>query len=398
MSLHHLTADPLLARILRRGRSLFAADLDRHQSALRAELDGARVLVIGAGGSIGSAFTRQVAAYPLAALHLVDLNENTLVEVVRDLRSAEVRLPPDLRSLSIDLGGEEFARFAAAHGPWDHVVNFSAMKHVRAERDPFSLMRMIDVNVGALHRAFDRVGPARRLFSVSTDKSVRPANLMGATKNLMERVLFCRRGGIASSARFANVAFSAGSLLEGFELRLAKGQPLAAPLDVRRYFISAEEAGQLCLLAAFVAGPCEVFFPRLDPRDDLLSFADIARAVLEARGLEPQPCADEAEAKAMLGRDPRRWPCLFSPSDTTGEKMAEEFWREAETPDFSRFAEIGVIREPAADRAEIDAFLDEIAALRRRPVWDKAEIVAALARAVPDLDHAELGRNLDQKM
>lgn len=398
MSLHHHTADPLLARILGRDHSLFAADLARHQDAIAAELAGARVLVIGAGGSIGAAFVRQLAGYRPAALHLVDLNENTLVEVIRDLRSGPVPPPPDLRSLSIDFGSEEFTRFAAACGPWDHVVNFAAMKHVRAERDPYSLMRMIDVNVGALHRALDWVGPARRIFSVSTDKSVRPANLMGATKNLMERVLFCRDGTLATSARFANVAFSAGSLLEGFEQRLAKGQPLAAPSDVRRYFISSEEAGQLCLLAAFTGGEHEVFFPRLTPDEDLLSFADIARAVLAAHGLEALPCADETEAKAALGRDPRHWPCLFSPSDTSGEKMAEEFHRIGEQPDFNRFAAIGVVRERTARREEIDDFLAEIAALRQRPTWDKAEIAAAIARAVPDLDHAERGRSLDQKM
>ena len=398
MTLHHHTADPLLARILGRDRSLFAADLARHQDGISAELSGARVLVIGAGGSIGAAFVRQLAAFRPAALHLVDLNENTLVEAIRDLRSGEVAPPDDLRSLSIDFGSDEFARFAAACGPWDHVVSFAAMKHVRAERDPYSLMRMIDVNVGALHRALDWIGPARRIFSVSTDKSVRPANLMGATKNLMERVLFCRDGTIASSARFANVAFSAGSLLEGFEQRLAKSQPLAAPSDVRRYFISAEEAGQLCLLAAFTAAPREVFFPRLSPDEDLLSFADIARAVLAARGLEALPCADEAEAKAAMGRDPGRWPCLFAPSDTSGEKMAEEFHRDGEHPDFDRFAAIGVAREAPARREEIDSFLAEIAALRRQPVWDKAAIAAAIARAVPDLDHAERGRSLDQKM
>jgi len=398
MSLHHHTADPLLARILGRDRPLFATDLERHQAAITAELAGARVLVIGAGGSIGAAFVRQLALYRPAALHLVDLNENTLVEAIRDLRSGEVPPPDDLRSLSIDFGGEEFARFAAACGPWDHVISFAAMKHVRAERDPYSLMRMIDVNVGALHRALDRVGPARRIFSVSTDKSVRPANLMGATKNLMERVLFCREGVIAASARFANVAFSAGSLLEGFELRLAKGQPLAAPSDVRRYFISAEEAGQLCLLAAFTGQAREVFFPRLTPDEDLMSFADIARAVLAARGLEALPCADEAEAKAALGRDPHRWPCLFAPSDTTGEKMAEEFHRDGERPDFDRFTAIGVVREAVAERGAIDAFLAEIEALRRRPVWDKAAITAAIARAVPELEHAERGRSLDQKM
>lgn len=400
MTGHFDATDPLLARILGRQRSLFADDVAAHAGELTAAIGGARVLVVGAAGSIGGAFVKQVVGYRPKALHLVDLNENTMVEVVRELRSDRVVLPEDLRTVTVDFGSVEFHRFVEACGPYDMVFNFSAMKHVRSERDVFSLMRMIDVNVRALDDflAQPAAGTLRRAFSVSTDKSVRPVNLMGATKNLMERVLFARSEQLAAtSARFANVAFSAGSLLEGFEMRLAKGQPIAAPIDVKRYFISHEEAGQLCLLAGCLGQSREVFFPKMTPTEDLMGFADIATAFLRQRGLEPLPCASEEEAKATASAA-GRWPCWFSRSDTTGEKAFEEFHRDSDAVDRDRFAEVAVVREAPIDRAALDRFLDTIRRLRQSPDWRKDAVVDAVRAAVPELEHVELGRNLDQKM
>lgn len=388
----------LHARILKRTRSMFADDVADNAARLRDAIGGARVLVIGAAGSTGSAFVRQLIPYGPAALHLVDINENSLVELVRDLRSSKPGMPGEFRTASIDFGGAEFRRFAAAGGPYDYVANFSALKHVRAERDPYSLMRMIDVNVRALHDWLDHMGPDTRMFSVSTDKSVRPENLMGATKALMENVLFCRDAPHAATARFANVAFSAGSLLEGFGYRLAKGQPISAPSDVRRYMMSESEAGQLCLLTAFLAGHREIYFPRLNPSTDLVSFADIAEAFLEEHGYRPIRCASEEEARSLVGAEPGAWPCFFSASDTTGEKPVEEFSRDGEAPDTESYGEIAILRAPPASRDALEKFLAEIAAIRRGDVWDKAEITAALRRAVPDLRHEELGRSLDAKM
>ncbi|MBM3566841.1 MAG: NAD-dependent epimerase/dehydratase family protein, partial [Alphaproteobacteria bacterium] len=266
MTIHFDSRDPLLARILGRSRSLFADDVAANAAFLKAAINGARILVIGAAGSIGAAFVKQLAAFNPASLHLVDIDENDLVELVRDLRSSPLNLPPDFRTVTADFAGPEFLRYARENAPYDVLANFSALKHVRAERDVYSLARMIEVNVAALDRCLgqsDGLG-FKRVFSVSTDKCVRPANLMGASKNLMEKVLFSRGGSfIATSARFANVAFSAGSLLEGFERRLAKGQPIAGPSDVKRYFISHEEAAQLCLLACFLGEDRQVFFPKL---------------------------------------------------------------------------------------------------------------------------------------
>jgi hypothetical protein len=263
-------------------------------------------------------------------------------------------------------------------------------------------MRMVEVNVLALASWLDSP-PSRkipRLFSVSTDKSVRPENLMGATKNLMERVLFAKSGrAICTSARFANVAFSAGSLLEGFENRFAKGQPIAAPSDVKRYFITHEEAGQLCLLAAFLGQSREVIFPKLDLKADLLGFDEIAIAFLAEKGFEPLLCENEAKAKACMKERPaKRWPCVFAPSDTSGEKSVEEFFRLSDQLDLTRFQAAGVAREAKPDEAVLDAFLADIRRLRKGRGWSKDDIARILQEAVPELAHVERGRSLDQKM
>lgn len=394
--------DPLLAKLLGRSESLFAADVAHHADDIAAIASESRILIVGAAGSIGQAFTKQLLPFRPKALHLVDLNENMLVELVRDLRSGDMPLPKDFATYSIDFSGPEFPAMAKAMGPFDVFLNFSALKHVRAERDPFSLMRMIEVNVAALSSFL--ADPAsqglKRAFSVSTDKSVRPENLMGATKNLMERVLFLHSDRLtANSARFANVAFSAGSLLEGFEYRLQKRQPIAAPCDVKRYFISHAEAGQLCLLGAFLCDNRDVVFPKLNPQDHLMSFEAIARAFLASQGYEPLECENEDEARARFKSCPTgRWPCVFAPSDTTGEKLAEEFLRPSDRPDMSRFKEAGVVGESRPDAKPLSDFLAAVQATKDRGFWNKEELAQAVRAAVPDLVHEERGRSLDQKM
>ncbi|MCC7015880.1 MAG: polysaccharide biosynthesis protein [Rhodospirillales bacterium] len=400
MTVRFDTRDPLLARVLGRARSLFADDVTTNATRLAEAIAGRRLLVVGAAGSIGAAFVKEVAVRDPAALHLVDIDENGLVELVRDLRSAPRPLPGDFRTVTADFAGIEFNRFVADHVPYDVFANFSAVKHVRAERDVYSLLRMVEVNIAALDRFLARADAHgfARIFSVSTDKSVRPVSLMGATKNLMEKALFSRPGGFtATSARFANVAFSAGSLLEGFENRLAKGQPLSAPNDVRRYFISHEEAAQLCLLACFLGRDREVFFPKLAATEHLISFPDIASLLLAERGLEALPCASEEEAR-RFAPPPGRWPCYFSPSDTSGEKLEEEFFRREDILDLESFRAAGVVREEVVARRTIDSFLAAIQAIRAGPVWRKQDIAAAIRAAVPELDHVERGRDLDQKM
>ena len=425
---------------------MFAEDLEVHRAQIEACIRGARIMVIGAAGSIGSAFVRQLVSFRPAALHMVDISENNLVEVVRDLRSALISLPEDFKTFAVAMGSLEFDRLldaerASDRGGYDYVINFSALKHVRSEKDPFSLMRMVHTNVVAVKALLDRlVGTfTRKHFSVSSDKAANPANIMGATKIFMERVLLTYADRIPfSTARFANVAFSDGSLLHGFLQRLAKGQPFAAPYDVRRYFISHEEAGQLCLLSCFLGENRDIYFPKLDEGSDLLTFAEIAVMVLEAHGFEPDLCASEEEAKEkatrmMQGaegmgqannfnrdRDPINstmnfrapqnakikdltpngsWPCYFFASDTTGEKPYEEFYTVADAVNLDRYRQMGVISQPPwTDREKIDQALAAFARIREQNLWRKEDMVEAIKIIVPELDHEEKGKNLDQKM
>lgn len=395
----------LLEKILRRKESLFLSDMGDRESELRRAVSGARVLVIGAAGSIGSAFVRQLVPYRPGALHLVDISENNLVEVVRDLRSSLAVLPEDFKTFAVAMGSLEFDRLLDVEKDYDYVVNFSALKHVRSERDPFSLMRMFRTNVEAVKELVERLAGTsiRKHFSVSSDKAANPANVMGATKIFMERVLLTQSDRVPfSTARFANVAFSDGSLLHGFLQRLAKKQPFAAPHDVKRYFISHEEAGQLCLLSCFLGENRDIYFPKLDEGADLLTFSEIAVQVLEANGLTPDICASEEEAKeraSLLGDQAKAWPCYFFESDTTGEKPFEEFYTQNDDVNFRRYRNVGVIGQPAwGDHDRIEEALSAFERIRLSADWRKEDMVEAIKIVVPELMHEEKNRNLDQKM
>lgn len=400
-----MVSQQLLTRILGRSESLFQAEIESCRDQITDLLAGARLLVIGAAGSIGSAFVHELCRYPLRGLHLVDLNENSLVEVVRDLRAAGVRIPADFRTFSVDFSAPEFTALLC-HESYSHVLNFAALKHVRSERDPYTLMRLLRINVVANHNLFQAF-PARRrparIFAVSSDKAVRPASLMGASKAMMERVFLAQADQVPfSSARFANVAFSTGSLLEGFLLRIRKRQPLGAPSDVRRYFISHQEAGQLCLLAAAVGRNREIFIPSLSPDSDLKTFSEIARLVLEAHGYEALECQSDDEARrraAALGPGDTRWPCVFLPSDTSGEKPFEEFADPAEAVDLHRFSHLGVVTRPIDHGiGPLREAVHRISGLEQSGNWNKEDLVAAVRIAVPELEHVETRRDLDQKL
>jgi FlaA1/EpsC-like NDP-sugar epimerase len=336
---------------------------------------------------------------------LVDISENNLVEVVRDFRSSQVKLPDDFKTFAVALGSLEFDRMLRSEKDYDYVVNFSAMKHVRSERDPFSLMRMFHTNVYAVKSLLDHlVGTStKKHFSVSSDKATNPANVMGATKIFMERVLLVYSDRIPfSTARFANVAFSDGSLLYGFLHRLAKKQPFSAPHDVKRYFISHEEAGQLCLLSCFLGENRDIYFPKLDEETDLLTFSDIAVIVLAANGYVPDLCSSEDEAKekaARLRTGDGTWPCYFFGSDTTGEKSFEEFYTAKDPVDFSLYRSIGIISQPPwRDRDRIYQALAAFEKIRQAERWRKEDMVEAIRIIVPELSHEEKYKNLDQKM
>lgn len=387
-----------------RVESLFAADLQANEDALREALSGKRIAVVGAAGSIGSAVVKTLLRFAPGALTLIDLSENNLVEVVRDLRSTPgLRMPDAFATLPIALGSVEFDRYFAETKPFDYFLNLSAIKHVRTERDVYCLIRMIDTNVLFLHE-FLAANPYRfrKVFSVSSDKATNPANLMGATKMIMEKALLARSETQPfSTARFANVAFSDGSLPHGFLQRIAKRQPLSAPNDVRRYFISHREAGELCVLSCALGNNRDVFFPHLAQGLDEKTFAQIARDLLRELGYEPLECASEEEARARAAElIPRRqWPCWFFASDTTGEKEFEEFYAPGERLVLDRFQHVGVVaQEPWTDVPALEAFLAFFKAAKGDPRRVKPEYVQAIRKLVPTLQHHETGRNLDQKM
>ena len=391
-------------QLIGRDRPLFEADIRHHEAALSGLVRASRFLVIGGAGSIGQAVTREIFKRKPRALHVVDISENNMVELVRDIRSTLGYIDGDFRTFAIDCGSREFAALLAAEGGYDYVLNLSALKHVRSEKDPFTLMRMIEVNVlntiSTIAQA--RAGGARKYFCVSTDKAANPVNMMGASKRIMEMFLMRASQSLPiSTARFANVAFSDGSLLHGFNQRFAKRQPLSAPNDVRRYFVTPQESGELCLSSCLLGDNRDIFFPKLSEQLDLTRFSDIAVRYLHALGFEPHECASEEEARGraaeLIAR--KRWPVYFFASDTTGEKDFEEFHTGTETLDMARFEAIGVIKnEPIFEEAKLEQFLATIHRIRAQPTWDKPELVDLFNHMIPEFQHKDTGKYLDSRM
>jgi FlaA1/EpsC-like NDP-sugar epimerase len=333
------------------GRSsvLFSPDILCKEEALREIIQQSRFLIIGGSGSIGQAVSREVFKRDPATLHVVDISENNMVELVRDIRSTIGYGRGDFRTFALDCGSVEFEALMMAEGPYDYVFNLSALKHVRSEKDPYTLMRMTMVNVFntiKTLRLAKKMG-ARKYFCVSTDKAANPVNMMGASKRIME--MFLMRESMAqniSMARFANVAFSDGSLLHGFSQRFAKRQPLSAPNDVRRYFVTPQESGELCLLSGLLGDNRDIFFPKLSKNLHLITFSEIAIRFLKQHGYEPYECISEDEARdraeELIAKN--QWPCYFFKSDTTGEKDFEEFFTDNEDLDMERFETVGIIQ------------------------------------------------------
>ena len=387
-----------------RDQPLFDADITSHEHELRSLVGASRFLVIGGAGSIGQAVTREIFKRKPRALHVVDISENNMVELVRDIRSTLGYIDGDFRTYAIDCGRAEFDALMAAGGGYDYVLNLSALKHVRSEKDPFTLMRMVEVNIlntlSTIGHA--RAGGARKYFCVSTDKAANPVNMMGASKRIME--MFLMRESVdlpISTARFANVAFSDGSLLHGFNQRLAKRQPISAPNDVRRYFVTPQESGELCLSSCLLGENRDIFFPKLSEALHLTRFSEIAVRYLEEFGYEPYECGSEDEARERAGEliATKRWPVYFFTSDTTGEKDFEEFYRGDEDLDMDRFKSIGVIRNPARyDSTKLERFAREIARIRMQLTWEKQELVDLFNEMIPEFMHKETGKYLDGRM
>ena len=393
-----------ILNLIGRKSPLFTADILRYENELLNIISSSRFLIIGAAGSIGQAVTKEIFKREPKVLHAVDINENNLVELVRDLRSSLGYIKGDFRTFAIDCGKPEFDALIESSSGYDYVLNLSALKHVRSEKDPFTLMRLIEVNILNTISTLSKIkaSGAIKYFCVSTDKAANPVSLMGASKRIMEMfVMRASQDFQISLARFANVAFSDGSLLFGFNQRISKRQPISAPNDIRRYFLTPQESGELCLMSCLFGENRDIFFPKLDENIDLIKFSDIADRYLRSLGYKAYKCGSEEEARNLAPEliEKKMWPCYFFSSDTSGEKNYEEFFTSDEAIDVDRFDKIGVIKNLAVyENKKLDNFIDTVNQIRSKPTWGKDEIISAFQELIPYFSHIETGKNLDGKM
>ena len=396
--------------------SMFRADIEANKETLTREIKGKKVCVIGGAGSIGSSFIKAVLRFEPKSVVVVDLNENGLAELVRDVRSTNgLYVPDEFRCYTLNFADPIFERIFREEKGFDIVANFSAHKHVRSEKDRYSVQALIENNDIKAKKLMDllTVYPPKHFFCVSTDKAANPVNIMGASKRIMEDLVMAYNKYFkVTTARFANVAFSNGSLPDGWIHRLQKKQPLAAPSDVKRYFVSPEESGQICMLACILGNGGEVFFPKLG-EDQMLTFSSICDKFVTANKLVKHECGSDAEAKAMAAEiktntDPStgsgqenltEYPVVYFKSDTTGEKAYEEFYIPGERINMNRFMALGVVEETTRrPMPEVNAFFEKLEGLFAEEDFTKAQVVEAIKEFIPNFEHEEKGKNLDQKM
>ncbi len=390
--------------LIGRSKNLFSSDLDVLEDDLQQIISSSSFLVLGGAGTIGQAVTKEIFKRSPKKIHVVDLSENNLVELVRDIRSSFGYISGDFQTFALDIGSLEYDAFIESDGKFDYVLNLSALKHVRSEKDPFTLMRLINVNIFNTDKTvLQSINKGvKKYFCVSTDKAANPVNMMGASKRIMEMFLMRRCEDISiSMARFANVAFSDGSLLYGFDQRIKKEQPIVAPKDIKRYFVTPQESGELCLISCIFGESRDIFFPKLNENLHLITFADIAVKYLKRLNYDPYLCKDEKEARELVKvvPDKGKWPCLFLNSDTTGEKDFEEFYTKDETLDMDRFDNLGVIKnDPYFDDEKLNSFVKYIEGLKNKGCWDKNSLLDKFNEMIPNFHHVETGKYLDSKM
>ena len=388
-----------------RSRSMFLEDIEANRKTLTQEIKDKKVCVIGGAGSIGSSFIKAVLRFEPKSVVVVDLNENGLAELVRDVRSTEgLYVPNEFRCYTLNFADPIFERIFREEKGFDIVANFSAHKHVRSEKDKYSVQALIENNDIKAKRLMDllTVYPPKHFFCVSTDKAANPVNIMGASKRIMEDLVMAYNKYFkVTTARFANVAFSNGSLPDGWIHRLQKKQPLAAPCDVKRYFVSPEESGQICMLACILGKPGEVFFPKLG-EDQMLTFSSICDDFVKAEGFKKVEFQNDPEAKhyaAEMGYDSNSYPVVYFKSDTTGEKAYEEFYVPGEKIDMARFKALGVVEQTTRhSMPEVNSFFEKLEGIFEKPEFTKAQVVDAIKEFIPNFEHEEKGKNLDQKM
>tara|TARA_B100000401_G_scaffold299315_1_gene205458 strand:+ start:729 stop:1919 length:1191 start_codon:yes stop_codon:yes gene_type:complete len=390
--------------LIGRSYELFGKDIKASEDELKDKVSSSSFLVLGGAGSIGQAVTKEIYKRKPKKLYIVDINENNLTELVRDIRSSLGYIKGSFKTFALDIGSVEYDAFINSEKNFDYVLNLSALKHVRSEEDPFTLMRMIDVNIFNTDKTIKQSieNNVKKYFCVSTDKAANPVNMMGASKSIMEMFLMRRSSDInISTARFANVAFSDGSLLYGFNKRIEKRQPIAAPNDVKRYFLTPQESGELCIMSSIFGENRDIFFPKLTKERDLLSFSDLAIKFLKIKGYEAYICSSEDEARKLVRTLPKqnKWPCFFSTSDTTGEKTIEEFYTTNEILDMDKFKNLGIIKNNLYfDGAKLDNFEKSIKKIKSNIPWDKKSIVNEFFKIIPDFKYFDINRYLDGKM
>jgi UDP-N-acetylglucosamine 4,6-dehydratase len=387
-----------------REKSLFYPDIVEHEQEIENIVKNSKFLVVGGAGSIGQAVVREIFKRGAKKLDVVDISENNLVELVRRLRSEFGYTTGEFNTFTIDVGSLEFELLLTSNDGYDFVLNLSALKHVRSEKDAFTLMRLLDTNIIKSLELMQKacVGRNNKYFCVSTDKAANPANIMGASKRIMEMSLISHiKENSLSMARFANVAFSDGSLLHGFNQRFLQRQPITAPLDVLRYFLSPEEAGELCLMSAVLGKNMELFFPKLSKSLDLIKFSDIALKFIKYNGYKPYICSSEEEARSAAKAIIRNgeWPCYFFNSDTTGEKQFEEFYTQNEEVDLISYKSLGIVQvDQGNDALAVEKFLAGLEDLKMKKIWSRENLIELVKDCVPEFNHIETGKFLDQRM
>ena len=388
-----------------RCESMFLPDIESNKHTLEREIKDKKVCVIGGAGSIGSSFIKAVLRFQPKSVVVVDLNENGLAELVRDVRSTKGLFCPDeFRCYTLNFADPIFERIFREEKGFDIVANFSAHKHVRSEKDKYSVQALIENNDIKAKKLMDLlcVYPPKHFFCVSTDKAANPVNIMGASKRIMEDLVMAYNQHFkVTTARFANVAFSNGSLPDGWIHRLQKKQPLAAPNDVKRYFVSPEESGQICMLACILGNGGEVFFPKLG-EDQMLTFSKICDDFVKAEGFTKEECPNDESAKDFADKmsyDSDKYPVVYFKSDTTGEKAYEEFYVLGEKINMQRFKALGVVEKTShREISEINTFFSELEDIFAAEDFTKAQVVEAIKKFIPNFQHEEKGKNLDQKM
>ena len=393
-----------ILNLIGRTEELFNEDVNQHDRELKKIVSSSSFLVIGGAGAIGQAVVKEIFKRNPKKIHIVDISENNLTELVRDIRSSFGYIDGEFKTFALDVGSTEYDSFIKSDGQYDYVLNLSALKHVRSEEDAFTLMRMVDVNIFNTDKTIQQSieNQTKKYFCVSTDKAANPVNLMGASKRIMEMFLMRRSEELhISTARFANVAFSDGSLLHGFNQRINKRQPIAAPSDIKRYFVTPKESGELCLMSCIFGENRDIFFPKLSESLHLMTFSEIAVQYLKYQGYDPYICNSEEEARDLVNSLPEegKWPCLFTKSDTTGEKDFEEFYTDKEDLDMRKYKNIGIIKNKLNyDEKKLNDFQEAIYQFKSSQNWNKKLIVKEFFKMIPSFGYTDTGKYLDGKM